>query len=235
MNYNTKIMERLSFYVNKKIIYVTISRTDNKNMYLKIDETKGIYVLAPKKLKISIIENFVQENIEKFVNYQNQIQKNVLFSLKEEFLFLFGKKHSFKVLTGFKKLNYKINNNVFYFNTKTGQNNEVIQIIKMILKKELEKFVNPKQKEWEIKLNIPKHTIGYTYKNSNWGSNNLNKQRIIYSTKLAHYQFEVINYVIIHELAHYFQPNHSKDFWQIVKSNLPHYQKLQNVLKNKDL
>jgi len=35
----------------------------------------------------------------------------------------------------------------------------------------------------------------------------------------------ILEYVIIHELAHLIEPNHSRRFWNIVKSIDPHYKK----------
>jgi predicted metal-dependent hydrolase len=41
----------------------------------------------------------------------------------------------------------------------------------------------------------------------------------------------VIDYVIVHELAHTRIKNHSKDFWQLVESILPKYKASKSWLK----
>lgn len=42
---------------------------------------------------------------------------------------------------------------------------------------------------------------------------------------------EVQRYLIIHELAHQHQLNHSRDFWNIVEKYCPRYREYENVLK----
>ncbi len=72
--------------------------------------------------------------------------------------------------------------------------------------------------------------IRLKYNRSNWGScssnNNLN-----FSTRLLLAPLDVITYVIVHELAHLKELNHSSRFWNIVESVMPDYQKKEEWLK----
>ncbi len=42
----------------------------------------------------------------------------------------------------------------------------------------------------------------------------------------------VIDYLIVHELAHLIVPNHTADFWNVVAVQSPHYQKAKEWLKD---
>ncbi len=68
------------------------------------------------------------------------------------------------------------------------------------------------------------------YNSSNWGSCSSNKI-INLSTRLLFAPAAVIDYVIIHELAHLVEANHSKRFWDLVASKMPEYQKHEDWLK----
>lgn len=74
-------------------------------------------------------------------------------------------------------------------------------------------------------------TIRLKYNQSNWGScssaNNLN-----FSTKLLITPLEVRDYVIVHELAHLKEMNHSAKFWQVVATALPNYKQQEKWLKD---
>ncbi len=72
--------------------------------------------------------------------------------------------------------------------------------------------------------------IKLKYNRTNWGScssmSNLN-----FSTRLLLAPLEVIKYVIVHELAHLEELNHSYKFWNIVERVMPDYRKKEEWLK----
>ena len=74
------------------------------------------------------------------------------------------------------------------------------------------------------------NTIRLKYNQSNWGSCSSNKN-INLSTRLLFAPSEVINYVIIHELAHLKEMNHSPRFWKIVADIMPDYKQQEQWLK----
>ena len=72
-------------------------------------------------------------------------------------------------------------------------------------------------------------SVNLKYNTSNWGScssaNNVNL-----STRLLFAPKDVIDYVIIHELAHLYEMNHSKKFWDIVGQVMPNYKEKEKWL-----
>lgn len=67
-------------------------------------------------------------------------------------------------------------------------------------------------------------SIRLKYNKSNWGSCS-NKSNINLSTRLLLAPMNSINYVIVHELAHLIEMNHSQKFWNIVAKVMPDYKK----------
>ena len=64
-----------------------------------------------------------------------------------------------------------------------------------------------------------------------WGSCNI-KGEIFLNWKLIMLPETVIDYVLIHELAHINVPNHSKEFWELVKKKDPNYCENKRWLKD---
>ena len=68
------------------------------------------------------------------------------------------------------------------------------------------------------------------YNHSNWGSCS-SKGNINLSTRLLFAPDDVIDYVIIHELAHRIEMNHSPRFWKLVSDAMPDYKEKEKWLK----
>ena len=79
-----------------------------------------------------------------------------------------------------------------------------------------------------FKSEINKITLRYTQ--SRWGSCST-KKNISLSSKLLLAPKEVLDYVIVHELAHTYEMNHSKKFWDKVASVMPDYNIYEKMLK----
>ena len=84
---------------------------------------------------------------------------------------------------------------------------------------------------------INKHYFGHAvkslrlkYNKSNWGSCS-NSGNINLSTRLLMAPQWVLDYVIVHELAHMNEMNHSKKYWTIVEKVYPEYKKAEKWLK----
>lgn len=64
-----------------------------------------------------------------------------------------------------------------------------------------------------------------------WGSCS-SKKNITINLKLAPKNEKTIEYVVLHEMCHLKEMNHSKSFWNLVESNMPNYKIYKNKLKD---
>lgn len=74
------------------------------------------------------------------------------------------------------------------------------------------------------------NSIRLKYNKSNWGSCSAGKN-LNFSVRLLFAPSPVIDYVIVHELAHLIEMNHSDRFWKIVHNIIPDYQEKEKILK----
>jgi len=58
--------------------------------------------------------------------------------------------------------------------------------------------------------------------NSRWGSCSI-KKILSFNIKLMYFNHKVIDYVIVHELCHLKEMNHSAKFWKLVQNIIPNY------------
>jgi predicted metal-dependent hydrolase len=63
-----------------------------------------------------------------------------------------------------------------------------------------------------------------------WGSASADGS-IRLNWRLIHFAMPTIDYVVVHELAHLREMNHSPKFWDVVRSVVPDYQEARGTLK----
>ena len=65
-----------------------------------------------------------------------------------------------------------------------------------------------------------------------WGVCNRSNNTVTLNSELIKYGIEQIDYVIVHELSHFIELNHSARFWKVVESNYPNYREVRKLMKN---
>lgn len=66
---------------------------------------------------------------------------------------------------------------------------------------------------------------------SRWGSCS-SKRNLNFNWRLILTPMEVLDYVVVHELCHLKEMNHSRDFWALVEGILPDYEKRRKWLRD---
>ena len=76
--------------------------------------------------------------------------------------------------------------------------------------------------EYALRMSVVPAAVKITGARTRWGSCS-GKKSINYSWRLIMADDDVIDYIIVHELAHLTELNHSERFWKIVENTLPDY------------
>ena len=76
---------------------------------------------------------------------------------------------------------------------------------------------------WGPQLGVAPTFVGVRKMKTRWGSCTARTGRIRLNTALLCCPYECIEYIIVHELAHIKENNHSARFWAIVAAALPDY------------
>lgn len=99
------------------------------------------------------------------------------------------------------------------------------------IKNEARKYLTEKTEHYSKIMGLKYGRITITSAKTRFGSCS-SKGNISYSYRLMLYPESAREYVVVHELAHLAEMNHSKRFYSIVEKILPDYKKRKELLKS---
>jgi predicted metal-dependent hydrolase len=117
----------------------------------------------------------------------------------------------------------------FLISKSSQQNAE--QLFREWYFKQAEEKLIPKVKQHANNLGVHCNKIKVLDLKVRWGSCTP-KDNINFNWRLIKAPVYVIDYIIVHELTHLLESNHTPDFWNIVSVQLPHYDKAKEWLKD---
>ena len=69
---------------------------------------------------------------------------------------------------------------------------------------------------------------------SRWGSCS-SKHNLGFNYRVAKISPELLDYIVVHELCHIKEFNHSQDFWSLVAQTIPNWKHLRKTLRSRTL
>jgi predicted metal-dependent hydrolase len=104
------------------------------------------------------------------------------------------------------------------------------QAVISLYKKLAATLLTRKAVEFSRVMGVAFTAIRITGAKTRWGSCN-SERSISFSWRLIMASDELIDYVVVHELSHIIELNHSKRFWAVVGQYIPDYKKRRERLK----
>ena len=188
-----------------------IIREKRKTLSIRIWKWWELLVKVPKKVSQKIILDFLEKHKTWISEKQNLFEENSQkFEIWEKFLFFW---EEFDLC----ELEAKNDKNVLIFDSKkfftNTKNPEILrELFIKFYKKEAKKYISKKISEICELLNLSFNKLKITSASSRWGSCN-SKKNISFSFRLILAPKKSIDYVIVHELSHLSEMNHSKAFY----------------------
>lgn len=199
---------------------VNIIKKSNKNTYLRVKSDLEIYVTTNYLMPNSEIVKFITNNKSSVIDMVNrQKVKNK----KNESFFYLGKEYDLVVCNTIKEIIF--DEDKVYVNDKKKLNNflkkEAVRIFSERLRYNYDKFEE----------RIPYPELKIRNMKAKWGYCKKVGSVVMLNFNLIKYSVDEIDYVIVHELCHFIEFNHSKRFWYYVTKYKPDYRVNRKVLK----
>jgi predicted metal-dependent hydrolase len=199
---------------------------------IKIDPSAQVIVVAPPDCPTPFIDKFVAKHQDWIARNLAKVKEHVeKKQLKDSSVDIFGKHYDKEIIfSAREKLGVHISGGKVVINPVSDTKESVEKALTQFFKSTAEKYIVPRTHQLGKIMGISFRDITLRAQKTRWGScssqGNLN-----FNWRLVHCPPHVIDYVIIHELAHRKQMNHSSKFWDIVAKFDPEYLKHRGWLK----
>lgn len=227
---------------NNKVDYY-INRKNIKNIILRVKTDGNIVLSCPYKTKKEQVENFLIKKYDWILKQKSFFKKYELEKESNTFknngnIYFLGRKYTLYIIAD-KSNSVKFEDKIvnLYIKEKYVENLDYI-------KRYYDKFLKEKAfiiyKELILKYQnemkryvkeIPNLEIKKL--KSRWGSCTPKKNLVTLNLNLIKTPIECVEYVVVHELAHFKHPNHSKAFYVLVEEFIPDWKDRRKILNTK--
>jgi predicted metal-dependent hydrolase len=212
-------------------IEYSIQYSNRKTLSIIIERDRRVVVRAPLNTSKELIEKEICKR--KFLLFQkiNHPQKYENPKPRKEFvsgesLLFLGKHHKMEVVP--EEIVGIQFDSKFYISKANQEKGE--QLFREWYVKQAEEMIIPKVKFHAKSIGVSCKAIRILDLKYRWGSCTP-KDNINFNWRLIRAPIYVIDYIVVHELTHLIEQNHTPDFWNIVSVQLPHYNKAKDWLK----
>ena len=213
-------------YGTKKIVFDIERKASLKNTYIHVD-SDGVVVKTNDITTIEEINKMVVSKspwISKKLELFKSITINKDISTGSR-LYYMGKSYYVEVKreSNATQIDIEFTHSKFYITTPLKYSDvELHNAIEDFYKQKAIKKILPLCKRWAKKMGVEPEHISFRYSKNRWGSCS-STNRLSFNYHLVKLSASLIEYVVIHELAHIVHKNHSKEFWRLVYEYLNDY------------
>lgn len=206
-----------------------LQRSKRKTLVIQISKEAKIIVKAPTRLPQKDIDEFINQKEnwikERISVAERNYKARQEFSIKDGMMFLYqAKEYPVRIVD---ESSYFDGN---YFYIKDGSQEELRNECIELYKKLALAYLLPLVNEYADKMAVRPLAVKVNNTRTYWGSCS-SISTLNFSWRLMWTNKESIEYVVVHELAHIIQHNHSAEFWKIVESIIPDWKTRRILLK----
>lgn len=205
-------------------------RSKRKTLSLIVETDGTLTVRAPLRMKETDIWQFIETKKDWIKRKQNQARKDASVSrqyVDGEMFWYLGQEVQLRIVPDGKPA---LVMDDFFQLTRSAQP-QAESVFTVWYKKQARKVLTERVDYFARKYRFKVGKIRISSAHTRWGSCS-SKDTLSFTWRLVMAPLEVIDYVVVHELCHLKEMNHSKSFWAQVENILPDYKQRRKWLKN---
>lgn len=227
------------------ISYLLI-RKSVKNVNLRIRPDGSVVVSANRRVPISFIEGFIEQKqnyilsaLAKYDDIRHEEKQKHMQDIPKKYVSgetyrLLGRSIELKVAEAAQEAVYT--DGVFIFLQVKDKDNfrrKEIVMTKWLKEYRIEVFRKLIDERYALleKYGVPYPELKVRRMTSCWGVCRPKTGVVTLNSRLIEAPVPCIEYVVLHEMAHFLYPNHSKQFWNFVTAMMPDWKERKKILE----
>ena len=217
-----------------------------KNITLRIKEDGSIFLTAPVGMSLSEVQQFLEsreqwlrQKLQLVLQAQSQQKQEQKYSMGElpfdgQHVWLWGKRLPAHFLLNTQKHGtYEVQADAvnFYYHSELS-NEAKCAFVEFFYKQEVSGRGEQLLQAWEKKMGVHHTGLKVHRMKTRWGSCNVRSGRINLNALLACRPRECLEYIVVHELTHLLEANHSPRFHALVGKALPDWKQRKRILES---
>jgi predicted metal-dependent hydrolase len=205
--------------------YTHIINSRLKHTYLTFDEEGNLIIKSPKVSQAYIEKLLLKKSVWINRSREKILEKKgkILDFKNPKELYLYGRPYRLKLEKYTKKRTKLIFEEEVFILQYSDYNEELFQKhVNHFYKEEAKRHIPSFVKKWSDIMELTPNKISFRKTKRQWGSCSV-KNDLSFNTMMMKLPHDVIQYIIVHELAHIKHKHHQKSFWREVEKYMPDY------------
>ncbi len=220
---------------NDKIDFMLEKKPRLRHVYLSVDKHRGVVVKAHTRFSQEAAKTLVSEKAVWIKEKLRSIQSSITTSLpgldQLDHLFIFGKPvplilHEDITL---KRTTLHHLSDAITIRYHPDHPERLYRAIDRFYKELTMRQIEPLLAFWSERMQLTPKDIGFQKFKRRWGCCS-HDNKIRFNTLLSQFDDQIVGYIVVHELAHIQEKNHSKKFWDLVARYLPEYKQIHKKM-----
>ncbi len=208
-------------------VSIAVTRKDIKNVHLSVHPPDGrVTMSAPKATRLEVARAYAISKLswirEQKKKLENQARETPRQFIERESHYLWGRRHLMTVVHRDARPFVALDHKRITLTVRPGSDAaKRAKVIHDWHKALLHEAVPLLIRKWEGKLKVEVRGYFLQRMKTKWGSCNHRKQHIRLNTELVKKPKDLLEYVIVHEMAHLIEPTHNARFIAILQQHYP--------------
>ena len=213
--------------------YIHIVNNRLKHTYLSFDDEANLIIKSPK---VSL--DYIEKLILKKSVWINSAKEKILqkkgkcldFSEHSK-IYFYGKSYPLQLETHSKKrMKLTFDEEKFTLYYSVYDEEHFTKMINKFYREKAQEYIPDMVETWSAQMGLTHNKISFRKTKRQWGSCS-GKNDLSFNTMMMKLPLDVIEYIVVHELAHIKHKHHQKSFWKLVEVHLPEYKTQIATLK----